>query len=67
MFVFLRISQYTSCILKCAIDCFKDHGIKTVRLHVFKDNLSAIRLYERFGFRYFEDMNPGKIAMTKTL
>ena len=56
-----------SCILKCAIDHFKDHGIKTVRLHVFKDNPAEIRLYERFGFRVFEEINPGKIAMIKTL
>lgn len=63
----LRGKGIGSCILKFAIDFFKDNGIKTIRLHVYKDNPAAIRLYERYGFRFFEEMTPEKIAMIKIL
>lgn len=63
----LRGKGIGSRILEFAINCFKDKSIKTIRLHVFKNNPSAIKLYEKYGFKHFEDMTPEKIAMIKTL
>lgn len=54
-------------ILEFAIDLFKEKSIKTIRLHVFKDNSIAIKLYTKYGFKHFEDMTPEKIAMIKDI
>ena len=63
----LRGTGIGSHILEFAINCFKENGIKTIRLHVFKDNQSAIRLYTKYGFKHLEDMTPEKIAMIKDI
>lgn len=62
----LRGNGIGSRILEFALDCFNDNSIKTIRLHVLKNNLSAIKLYEKYGFKYFEDMTLEKIAMVRT-
>ncbi len=63
----LRGNGIGSRILEFAIQYFKDMGMEKMRLHVFKDNPSAIRLYKRHGFEHAEDITPEKIAMTKIL
>lgn len=63
----LRGTGIGSRILEFAINFFKENKIKTVRLHVFKDNPSAIKLYARYGFYYFEDITPEKVAMIKNI
>lgn len=63
----LRGKGIGSRILEFAINCFREKGIQKIRLHVFKDNPSAIRLYERYGFKHFENMIPEKIAMIKDI
>jgi ribosomal protein S18 acetylase RimI-like enzyme len=63
----LRGKGIGSRILESAINCFRDKGIKTIRLHVNKDNSSAIRLYVKYSFEHFEDMTPEKIAMIRTV
>lgn len=50
-----------------AVNYFKDIGMKRIRLHVFKNNPDAIRLYERKGFVYAFDVTSEKIAMIKTI
>jgi len=54
-------------ILEFAINRFKEKNIKTIRLHVLKDNQTAIKLYTKYGFHYFEDITPEKIAMIKNI
>lgn len=63
----LRNKGIGSRILDFAMNYLRENGIKTMRLNVYKDNPSAIRLYERNGFVYAEDLTPEKIAMIKTL
>ena len=63
----LRGKGIGSRILEFAINYFKENGIKKIRLHVYKDNSSAIKLYEKYDFKHFEDMTPEKIAMMRTL
>ncbi len=63
----LRGKGIGSRILEFAIDFLKKKNMKTVRLHVLKDNQTAIRLYARYGFTYFEDITPDKIAMIKNI
>jgi ribosomal protein S18 acetylase RimI-like enzyme len=63
----LRNKGIGSCILGFAINYLRENGIKTMRLNVYKDNPSAIKLYERNGFVYAEDLTPEKIAMIKTI
>jgi len=62
----LRGNGIGSRILDFSINLFEKNKIKTVRLHVMKNNLSAIKLYGRYGFKYFEDVTDDKIAMIKT-
>lgn len=62
----LRGKGIGSHILEFTIDYFREKGIKTIRLHVFKDN-PAIRLYTKYGFKHFEDMTSEKIAMIKDI
>ena len=54
-------------ILDFAVSYFVELGMKRLRLHVYKDNPNAIRLYERKGFAYAFDVTPEKIAMIKPL
>lgn len=63
----LRGKGIGSRILEFAINYFRDKNIITIRLHVFKNNPSAIKLYEKYGFKHFEDMAPDKIAMLRIL
>ena len=63
----LRGRGIGSRIIEFALGFFKNEGVKTVRLHVYKDNLSAARLYTRYGFEYLEDVTPEKIAMIKNI
>jgi len=63
----LRGKGIGSRILEFAINRFKEKNIKTIRLHVLKDNQSAIRLYTKYGFTYLEDITPEKIAMIKNI
>ena len=63
----LRGQGIGSRILEFAIKHLKEMGMEIMRLHVNKDNPSAIRLYERYGFKYAEDVTPEKIAMVKKL
>jgi len=63
----LRGNGIGSRILEFAINHFKETGMEIMRLHVFKNNPDAIRLYERYGFKNTEDITPEKIAMIKTL
>jgi len=63
----LRGQGIGSRILEFAINHLKEMGMGIMRLHVNKDNTSAIRLYERYGFKYAEDVTAEKIAMVKTL
>ncbi|MDD4124847.1 MAG: GNAT family N-acetyltransferase [Eubacteriales bacterium] len=63
----LRNNGIGSRILDFAAEYLRKNGIKAMRLNVYKDNPSAIRLYERNGFKYAEDITPEKIAMIKAL
>lgn len=63
----LRGRGLGSRVLAFAIGRFTETGMQKVRLHVYKDNPKAIRLYEKFGFQYAEDITPAKIAMIKEL
>lgn len=63
----LRNNGIGSRILDFAVDYLEKLGIQTMRLNVYKDNPDAIRLYERNGFTYAEDLSPEKIAMIKKL
>lgn len=63
----LRRQGIGSRILEFAIKYLKEMDMEIMRLHVFKDNPSAIRLYERYGFTHAEDITPEKIVMVKTL
>ena len=52
---------------------FRNHGIGTevlsrickepIQLYVFNENVKAIALYERFGFRIIKDLNNGRSIM----
>ena len=52
---------------------FRNHGIgtevlyrickETIQLYVFNENIKAIALYERFGFRIIKDLNNGRSIM----
>jgi len=63
----LRGKGIGSRILEFAIKHLKEIDMEIMRLHVLKNNLSAIRLYERYGFEYFEDLSPEKIVMLRKL
>ncbi|MDD2361847.1 MAG: GNAT family N-acetyltransferase [Oscillospiraceae bacterium] len=63
----LRGNGIGSRILEFAIQYFKDIGMEKMRLHVLKDNKSAIRLYKKYAFEYVEDITPEKIVMIKIL
>ena len=63
----LRGNGIGSRILEFAIKYLKETGMEIMRLNVFKNNPSAIKLYSRYGFVHAEDMTPEKIAMIKTL
>ncbi|NCA92815.1 GNAT family N-acetyltransferase [bacterium] len=63
----LRSRGIGSSILDFAVNYLKEIGIKTMRLNVYKDNPSAIRLYKRNGFIYDKDLTPEKIIMVKNL
>ena len=63
----LRNNGIGSSIINFAINHLRELGIKIMRLNVNKDNSSAIRLYERYGFTYAEDITPEKIAMIKSI
>lgn len=54
-------------LLDFTMEYFKDLGMEKVRLHVYKNNTKAIRLYERKGFIYAFDVTPDKIAMIKII
>ena len=61
----LRNNGIGSRLIDFAINYLKQIGINTIRLNVNKDNPSAIRFYERKGFKYLEDITPEKINMMK--
>ena len=52
---------------------FRNHGIGTevlsqickepIQLYVFNENIKAIALYERFGFKIIQDLNNGRSIM----
>lgn len=42
-----------SILVKCAIAQVKQNGFEQLELGVFEDNISAIRLYEKFGFQKY--------------
>ena len=63
----LRGKGIGSYILEFAINFLKEKGIKSIRLHVLKNNSSAIKLYKKYNFEYLEDVTPEKIAMVKKL
>ncbi|MDR1687064.1 MAG: GNAT family N-acetyltransferase, partial [Clostridiales bacterium] len=63
----LRGKGIGSSILEFALNYFRTIGMEKMRLHVYKDNPLAIKLYERYGFQYAEDITPEKIAMIKIL
>ena len=63
----LRGQGIGSCLLEFAIEHLKEMGMKIMRLHVDKDNLRAIRLYEKYGFVYSGDATPEKMIMLKEL
>ena len=44
-------------LLDMCIDYAKEYSFKEVRLEVFKDNIRAIELYKKFGFRIFKNNN----------
>ncbi len=56
-----------SCIIDFAVIYFKNMGLRKMRLHVYKNNFNAIRLYKRKGFVYEVDITHEKIAMIKTI
>lgn len=56
-----------SCLLDFAEEYFRNLGMKRMRLNVYKDNINAIRLYERKGFSFAFDITDKKIAMMKAL
>lgn len=63
----LRGKGIGSRILDFAIQYFKNIGMEKMRLHVYKDNPDAIRLYKRYGFEQIEETASGKIIMIKQL
>lgn len=63
----LRGQGIGSRILAFAIEHLKEMGMEIMRLHVDKDNLRAIKLYEKYGFLYSGDATPEKMIMIKEL
>jgi len=63
----LRGNGIGSRILEFAIKYLKETGMEIMRLHVLKDNLSAIKLYKRYGFNETDEIVPERIVMIKIL
>ena len=63
----LRGQGIGSSLLEFAIEHLKKTGMEVMRLHVSKDNLKAIKLYEEYGFIYSGDASPDKMIMLKEL
>jgi len=63
----LRGQGIGSSLLEFAIEHLKKTGMEVMRLHVDKDNLRAIKLYEKYGFVYSGDASPDKMIMLKEL
>ena len=54
-------------LMKAALNLAKSRGMKSVKLEVKKENLRAIRLYERLGFARICDAGDNSIYMINYL
>ena len=63
----LRGKGIGSRILEFAIKHLKETNMEIMRLHVLKDNVSAIKLYKRYGFNETDEIIPDRIVMIKML
>ena len=46
-------------LMQLAIDHSKTVGVKALRLDVYKGNMPAIKLYEKMGFEYIDEIDLG--------